>query len=78
MLQITLFDEKARYQHLQESSDSQIDSLRQSQARLQSQLQDTSRKLENLTDIERQLSSRKQLQGKSRTTAQARKGRIRR
>lgn len=63
MLQITLFDEKARYQHLQESSDSQIDSLRQNQARLQSQLQDTSRKLENLTDIERQLSSRKQLQG---------------
>lgn len=63
MLQITLFDEKARYQHLQESSDSQIDSLRQSQVRLQSQLQDTSRKLENLTDIERQLSSRKQLQG---------------
>ncbi|MEX0631394.1 hypothetical protein M8494_01800 [Serratia ureilytica] len=70
MLQITLFDEKARYQHLQ-SSDSQIDSLRQSQARLQSQLQDTSRKLENLTDIERQL-SRKQLQ-KSRKTTQARK-----
>ena len=63
LLQITLFDEKARYQHLQESSDSQIDSLRQNQARLQSQLQDTSRKLENLTDIERQLSSRKQLQG---------------
>jgi hypothetical protein len=30
---------------------------------LQAQLQDTSRKLENLTDIERQLSSRKQLQG---------------
>ena len=47
-------------------------------ARLQSQLQDTSRKLENLTDIERQLSSRKQLQGEIPTTAQARKGRIRR
>ncbi|CAI1952936.1 two-component system QseEF-associated lipoprotein QseG [Serratia proteamaculans] len=62
VLQITLFDEKARYQHLQESSDSQIDTLRQSQVRLQAQLQDTSRKLENLTDIERQLSSRKQLQ----------------
>jgi TolA-binding protein len=62
VLQITLFDEKARYQHLQESSDSQIDQLRQSQIRLQAQLQDTSRKLENLTDIERQLSSRKQLQ----------------
>lgn len=62
-LQISLFDERARYQHLQESSDSQIDSLRQSQSYLQGQLQDTSRKLENLTDIERQLSSRKQLQG---------------
>jgi hypothetical protein len=63
VLQVSLFDERARYQHLQESSDSQIDSLRQSQSHLQSQLQDTSRKLENLTDIERQLSSRKQLQG---------------
>ncbi|MCS3407529.1 two-component system QseEF-associated lipoprotein QseG [Serratia sp. AKBS12] len=63
VLQIALFDERARYQHLQESTDSQIDTLRQSQARLQSQLQDTSRKLENLTDIERQLSSRKQMQG---------------
>lgn len=62
-LQIALFDARARYQHLQESSDSQIDVLRQNQLYLQSQLQDTSRKLENLTDIERQLSSRKQLQG---------------
>ncbi len=62
-LQVSLFDERARYQHLQESSDSQIDSLRQSQSYLQSQLQETSRKLENLTDIERQLPSRKQLQG---------------
>jgi hypothetical protein len=61
-LQITLFDERARYQHLQESSDNQIDLLRQNQIRLQSELQETSRKLENLTDIERQLSSRKQLQ----------------
>lgn len=63
VLQISLFDERARYQSLQESSDSQIDMLRQSQAHLQSQLQETSRKLENLTDIERQLSSRKQMQG---------------
>jgi len=63
VLQITLFDEKARYQRLQESADGQIDTLRQGQVRLQAQLQDTSRKLENLTDIERQLSSRKQLQG---------------
>lgn len=63
VLQISLFDERARYQHLQESSDSQIDLLRQSQAHLQNQLQETSRKLETLTDIERQLSSRKQMQG---------------
>ncbi|WP_156293375.1 two-component system QseEF-associated lipoprotein QseG [Serratia oryzae] len=63
VLQVSLFDERARYQSLQESSDSQIDMLRQSQAHLQSQLQETSRKLENLTDIERQLSSRKQMQG---------------
>lgn len=63
VLQITLFDEKARSQRLQVSADSQIDSLRQGQVRLQSQLQETSRKLENLTDIERQLSSRKLLQG---------------
>ncbi len=62
-LQIALADEKARYQRLQESSDSQIDALRQSQLGLQTQLQETSRKLENLTDIERRLSSRKQLQG---------------
>ncbi len=68
-LQVSLFDERARYQHLQESSDSQIDSLRQNQIHLQSQLQETSRKLENLTDIERQLSSRKQLQGKFRKAA---------
>ncbi|WP_024913174.1 two-component system QseEF-associated lipoprotein QseG [Chania multitudinisentens] len=59
----SLVDERARYQHLQESSDSQIDILRQSQSHLQHQLQEMSRKLENLTDIERQLSSRKQMQG---------------
>jgi hypothetical protein len=63
VLQVSLFDERARYQHLQESSDNQIDLLRQNQAHLQNQLQETSRKLENLTDIERQLSSRKQMQG---------------
>ncbi|MFI8416630.1 two-component system QseEF-associated lipoprotein QseG [Serratia sp. NPDC078593] len=62
-LQISLFDERARYQHLQENTDNQIDTLRQTQIRLQNQLQETSRKLENLTDIERQLSSRKQMQG---------------
>jgi hypothetical protein len=63
MLQISLFDERARYQRLQESADKQIDELRQEQVHLQHQLQETSRKLQNLTDIERQLSSRKQMQG---------------
>ncbi|WON75899.1 two-component system QseEF-associated lipoprotein QseG [Serratia sp. UGAL515B_01] len=62
MLQITLSDERARYLHLQEASDSQIDVLRQSKNHLQEQLRETSRKLENLTDIERQLSSRKPIQ----------------
>lgn len=61
--QIALFDQRARYQQLQERSDNQIDTLRQSQRDLQNQLNETARKLENLTDIERQLSSRKQLQG---------------
>lgn len=61
--QVALAEERLRYQRLQENSDSQVDALRQSQARLQKQLQETSRKLENLTDIERRLSSRKQLQG---------------
>ncbi|MBQ0957159.1 two-component system QseEF-associated lipoprotein QseG [Serratia symbiotica] len=63
VLQITLLDEKAHYQRLQESADSRIDTLHQALARLQAELQDTSRKLEDLTDIERQLSTRKQLQG---------------
>ncbi|PVZ85460.1 two-component system QseEF-associated lipoprotein QseG [Serratia sp. S1B] len=63
VLQVSLTDERARYQQLQQSTDNQIESLHQNQLRLQNQLQVTSRKLENLTDIERQLSSRKQLQG---------------
>lgn len=62
VLRIALSEERARYQRLQDESDSQIDRLRESQVRLQYHLQDTTRKLENLTDIERQLSSRKQLQ----------------
>lgn len=63
VLQVSLSDERTRYQQLQQSTDSQIELLHQNQLRLQNQLQVTSRKLENLTDIERQLSSRKQLQG---------------
>ncbi|WP_156168488.1 two-component system QseEF-associated lipoprotein QseG [Yersinia pekkanenii] len=62
VLRISLAEERIRYQRLQDESDAQIDRLRESQVRLQYNLMDTSRKLENLTDIERQLSSRKQLQ----------------
>ena len=62
ILRISLAEERTRYQRLQEESDAQIDRLRESQVRLQYNLLDTTRKLENLTDIERQLSSRKQMQ----------------
>ncbi|CNH59641.1 putative lipoprotein [Yersinia aldovae] len=62
VLRISLAEERIRYQRLQDESDAQIDRLRESQTRLQYNLLDTTRKLENLTDIERQLSSRKQLQ----------------
>lgn len=62
VLRISLAEERTRYQRLQEESDAQIDHLRESQVRLQYNLLDTTRKLENLTDIERQLSSRKQMQ----------------
>ncbi|WP_261373708.1 two-component system QseEF-associated lipoprotein QseG [Yersinia mollaretii] len=62
VLRISLAEERIRYQRLQDESDAQIDRLRESQVRLQYNLLDTTRKLENLTDIERQLSSRKQLQ----------------
>lgn len=48
-----------RYSKLQQASDSDLDTLRQQQQHLQSQLDLTTRKLENLTDIERQLSTRK-------------------
>ena len=62
VLRISLAEERIRYQRLQDESDAQIDRLRESQTRLQYNLLDTTRKLENLTDIERQLSTRKQLQ----------------
>ena len=59
MLQLQLAEERLRYSKLQQSSDSDLDTLRQQQQHLQSQLDLTTRKLENLTDIERQLSTRK-------------------
>ncbi|WP_224717481.1 two-component system QseEF-associated lipoprotein QseG [Pectobacterium versatile] len=60
---LALSDERLRYKRLQESSDKQLDALRVQQSHLQYQLETTTQKLENLTDIERQLSSRKQLSG---------------
>lgn len=57
--QLELSAMRSRYAHLQQSSDAQSDSLRQQQIKLRQQLSDTQRKLERLTDIERQLSSRK-------------------
>ncbi|MBA0216809.1 two-component system QseEF-associated lipoprotein QseG [Pectobacterium brasiliense] len=60
---LALSDERLRYKRLQESSDKQLDVLRVQQNHLQYQLETTTQKLENLTDIERQLSSRKQLSG---------------
>lgn len=57
--QLQLVDERARYAKLQQSSDSELEALRLQEQQLRGQLELTTRKLENLTDIERQLSSRK-------------------
>ncbi|VEC51210.1 putative alpha helix protein [Klebsiella aerogenes] len=56
--QLQLVEERARYAKLQQSSDSELETLRQQELALREQLELTTRKLENLTDIERQLSSR--------------------
>lgn len=58
-LQLQLAEERQRYGKLQQASDSELDTLRQQHHVLQQQLELTTRKLENLTDIERQLSTRK-------------------
>ncbi|HAU4329817.1 two-component system QseEF-associated lipoprotein QseG [Citrobacter freundii] len=58
-LQLQLAEERMRYSKLQQASDSDLDTLRLQQQHLQAQLDLTTRKLENLTDIERQLSTRK-------------------
>ncbi|WP_312980295.1 two-component system QseEF-associated lipoprotein QseG [Atlantibacter sp.] len=57
--QLQLAEERSRYAKLQQTSDSELDMLREQQHRLRSQLAQVSQKLENLTDIERRLSSRK-------------------
>nr|WP_318384698.1 two-component system QseEF-associated lipoprotein QseG [uncultured Enterobacter sp.] len=58
-LQLQLAEERSRYAKLQQSTDGELDTLRQQQQYLRDQLDTTSRKLENLTDIERRLSTRK-------------------
>lgn len=58
-LQLQLSEERSRYSKLQQSTDGELDTLRQQQEYLRTQLDTTTRKLENLTDIERQLSTRK-------------------
>ncbi|NIG21709.1 MULTISPECIES: two-component system QseEF-associated lipoprotein QseG [Pantoea] len=57
--QLALSGERSRYAALQQSHDTELDSLRQQQTKLRQSLEETQRKLERLTDIERQLSSRK-------------------
>ncbi|HGJ5877179.1 MAG TPA: two-component system QseEF-associated lipoprotein QseG [Arsenophonus sp.] len=52
----------AKYLRLQQESDNKLDRLVEQNAHLTYELNIVSRKLENLTDIERQLSSRKQEQ----------------
>lgn len=64
-LQLQLSEERSRYSRLQQSTDGELDTLRQQQDSLRTQLDTTTRKLENLTDIERQLSSRKYQPGSS-------------
>ncbi|MBI6547505.1 two-component system QseEF-associated lipoprotein QseG [Xenorhabdus lircayensis] len=59
-LKITLAEERAKFQRFQFDSDNKIDRLKETRVRLEYELRSISRKLENLTDIERQLSSRKQ------------------
>ena len=57
--QLQLVAERSRYARLQQSSDTELETLRQQEQALRSELDLTTRKLENLTDIERQLYSRK-------------------
>ena len=56
---INLAEANSRYKRLQQEMDTKFDRLKEDNAKLRFELDSTSRKLENLTDIERQLSSRK-------------------
>jgi len=61
-LRLMLAEERSHGQREQEASAAQIEQLRVQQIELQRKLDVTSRKLENLTEIERRLSARKQQQ----------------
>lgn len=58
---INLAEANSRFKRLQQDTDNKLDRMKEENARLVFELNTTSRKLENLTDIERQLSSRKQI-----------------
>ncbi|HEY0211253.1 two-component system QseEF-associated lipoprotein QseG [Acerihabitans sp.] len=60
-LRLMLAEERSRSQRQQETSAGQIDMLRLQQMELQRKLDVTTRKLQNLTEIEQRLSARKQL-----------------
>ena len=59
---VNLEEANAKYLRLQQESDNKLDRLAEQNAHLAYELNIVSRKLENLKDIERQLSSRKQEQ----------------
>lgn len=59
VLQLRQADARLRYSQLQQTTDDELEEMRKQQQALRSELELTTRKLENLTDIERQLSSRK-------------------
>ncbi|AFJ46121.1 putative alpha helix protein [Shimwellia blattae DSM 4481 = NBRC 105725] len=58
-LQLKLVAERGRYNKLRQTTDTELEGMRVQQTHLQSQLEATTRKLKSLTDIERQLSTRK-------------------
>ncbi|MCD1124646.1 hypothetical protein LPW36_01120 [Jinshanibacter sp. LJY008] len=60
-MELSLSDERVRHQRQKENNDTQMDVLRAQLQETKHQLNEMTRKLENLTDIERQLSTRKNL-----------------
>lgn len=65
ILQQSLSDERVRSQRIKESSETQVEAIQAQLLETKHQLNETTRKLENLTDIERQLSSRKMPQNEA-------------